>query len=72
MRSRRRDPSSEAHRRGTIGTNVRSTVATYANVHDELRKIFARTPDANRLGYKTGDFSYNTENSAALDVTEQA
>ncbi|MBD9227382.1 MAG: excinuclease ABC subunit UvrA, partial [Clostridiales bacterium] len=39
-----------------IGTNVRSTVATYANVHDELRKIFARTPDANRLGYKTGDF----------------
>lgn len=43
-----------------IGTNVRSTVATYANVHDELRKIFARTPDANRLGYKTGDFSYNT------------
>lgn len=43
-----------------IGTNVRSTVATYANVHDELRKIFARTPDAKRLGYKTGDFSYNT------------
>ena len=37
-----------------IGTNVRSTVATYANVHDELRKIFARTPDAKRLGYKTG------------------
>lgn len=43
-----------------IGTNVRSTVATYAKVHDELRKIFARTPDAKRLGYKTGDFSYNT------------
>lgn len=43
-----------------IGTNVRSTVATYANVQDELRKIFARTPDAKRLGYKTGDFSYNT------------
>ena len=43
-----------------IDANVRSTVATYANVHDELRKIFARTPDANRLGYKTGDFSYNT------------
>ena len=43
-----------------IGANVRSTVATYANVHDELRKIFARTPDAKRLGYKTGDFSYNT------------
>ncbi len=43
-----------------IGVNVRSTVATYANVHDELRKIFAKTPDAKRLGYKAGDFSYNT------------
>ena len=43
-----------------IGINVRSTVATYANVHDELRKIFARTPDAKTLRYKAGDFSYNT------------
>ena len=43
-----------------IGINVRSTVATYANVHDELRKIFARTPEARQLGYKAGDFSYNT------------
>lgn len=43
-----------------IGINVRSTVATYANVHDELRKIYARTPDAKSLGYKAGDFSYNT------------
>ena len=43
-----------------IGINVRSTVATYANVHDELRKIFARTAEAKRLGYKAGDFSYNT------------
>ena len=43
-----------------IGINIRSTVATYANVHDELRKIFARTPDAKALGYKAGDFSYNT------------
>ncbi len=43
-----------------IGINVRSTVATYANVHDELRKIFARTADARRLGYNAGDFSYNT------------
>ena len=43
-----------------IGINVRSTVATYANVHDELRKIFARTEDARRMGYKAGDFSYNT------------
>ena len=43
-----------------IGINVRSTVATYANVHDELRKVFAKTPDAKRLGFKAGDFSYNT------------
>ena len=43
-----------------IGINVRSTVATYANVHDELRKVYARTADAKRLGYKAGDFSYNT------------
>ncbi len=43
-----------------IGINVRSTVATYANVHDELRKKFAGTADAKRMGYKAGDFSYNT------------
>ncbi len=43
-----------------IGINVRSTVATYANVHDELRKVFAKTPDAKKYGYKDGDFSYNT------------
>ena len=43
-----------------IGINIRSTVATYANVHDELRKTFARTADAKELGYKAGDFSYNT------------
>ena len=43
-----------------IGVNVRSTVATYADVHDELRKIYARTPDAKEKGYKAGDFSYNT------------
>ena len=43
-----------------IGINVRSTVATYANVHDELRKVFAKTPDAKKHGCKDGDFSYNT------------
>lgn len=43
-----------------IGINMRSTVATYANVHDELRKVFAKTPDAKKHGYKEGDFSYNT------------
>ncbi len=43
-----------------IGINVRSTVATYANVHDELRKLYARLPEAKKAGYKAGDFSYNT------------
>ena len=43
-----------------IGINVRSTVATYANVHDELRKIFARSADAKKRGRSAGDFSYNT------------
>lgn len=43
-----------------IGINVRSTVATYANIHDDLRKIFAKTPNARQHGYKAGDFSYNT------------
>ena len=43
-----------------IGINVRSTVATYANVHDELRKIYGKTKAAKQYGYKAGDFSYNT------------
>ncbi len=43
-----------------IGINVRSTVATYANIHDELRKIFAKTEDTKRLGFRANDFSYNT------------
>ena len=43
-----------------IGINVRSTVATYANVHDELRKVYAKTKDAKERGFKAGDFSYNT------------
>ena len=43
-----------------IGSNVRSTVATYSGVHDELRRAFARTPDAKAAGLKAGDFSYNT------------
>ena len=43
-----------------IGINVRSTVATYANVHDELRKVFAKTEQAKEKGYKAGAFSYNT------------
>ena len=43
-----------------IGINVRSTVATYADVHDEMRKVYARTADAKARGFKAGDFSYNT------------
>ena len=43
-----------------IGINVRSTVATYANVHDELRKVFAKADEAKAGGWKAGDFSYNT------------
>lgn len=43
-----------------IGINVRSTVATYSGVLDELHRAYAATPDARRLGLKAGDFSYNT------------
>ncbi|MBQ8075897.1 MAG: excinuclease ABC subunit UvrA [Oscillospiraceae bacterium] len=43
-----------------IGINVRSTVATYANIHDELRKAYAKTKEAKGHGYKASDFSYNT------------
>ena len=43
-----------------IGINVRSTVATYANVHDELRKVYAKTKDAKEHSFKAVDFSYNT------------
>ena len=43
-----------------IGINVRSTVATYAGVHDELRKLYAKSPDAREKGCKASDFSYNT------------
>ena len=45
-----------------IGINVRSTVATYADIHDELRKAYAKTTGAREKGYKAGDFSYNTGN----------
>ena len=43
-----------------IGINVRSTVATYADVHDQLRKVFAKTDEAKAAGWKPGAFSYNT------------
>lgn len=56
-----------------IGINIRSTVATYANVHNELRKIYAKTDDAKRMKYKAKDFSYNTGNlrCPACDGTGQ-
>ena len=43
-----------------IGINVRSTVATYTGVHDELRRAFAKCDAARAAGLKAGDFSYNT------------
>lgn len=43
-----------------IGMNVRSTVATYSDIHDDLRRLFARQDEAKAHGYKAGDFSYNT------------
>ena len=61
-----RDASAEGIRRiklidaTPIGINVRSTVATYASVHDELRKLYAKSEDAKNKGYKARDFSYNT------------
>ena len=61
-----RDVSAEGIRRiklidaTPIGINVRSTVATYASVHDELRKLYAKSEDAKNKGYKARDFSYNT------------
>ena len=43
-----------------IGANVRSTVATYCGVLDDLRRAFARTEQAKAAGLKAGAFSYNT------------
>ena len=43
-----------------IGLNVRSTLATYAGIHDELRRRYAKTPEAKARRLKAGDFSYNT------------
>jgi excinuclease ABC subunit A len=43
-----------------IGANVRSTVATYSGVMDDLRRAFAQTTDAKARGLRAGDFSYNT------------
>ena len=55
-----------------IGVNVRSTVATYAGVHDELRKLYARIAGRKGAGCKAGDFSYNTGSCAAPAATARA
>ncbi|WP_297007674.1 excinuclease ABC subunit UvrA, partial [uncultured Corynebacterium sp.] len=43
-----------------IGVNVRSTVATYSGVMDDLRAAYARLPEAGADGLTGSDFSYNT------------
>lgn len=43
-----------------IGANVRSTVATYSGVLDDLRRAYAKLPEAKERGLKAGAFSYNT------------
>ena len=43
-----------------IGINIRSTVATYSGVLDELRKLYAATDIAKEKKWKAGAFSYNT------------
>ena len=43
-----------------IGINIRSTVATYSGILDELRKLYAGTETAKNGRLKAGDFSYNT------------
>src|SRR5690606_22404375 len=43
-----------------IGINVRSTVATYSGVYDDLRKAYAATDGARRRGLTASDFSHNT------------
>lgn len=43
-----------------IGINIRSTVATYSGVLDELRKLYAGTAMAKEKKWKAGAFSYNT------------
>lgn len=51
-----------------IGANIRSTVATYCGVHDDLRRAFAKTSDAHKKNLKPGAFSYNTGQVALLHL----
>jgi len=47
-----------------VGKNVRSTVATYTDILDRLRKLFAATPAAKKQGYTNSRFSYNVKAGA--------
>ncbi|MBQ6157769.1 MAG: excinuclease ABC subunit UvrA [Thermoguttaceae bacterium] len=42
-----------------IGRSPRSNPATYSGLFDEIRKVFAASKDARRLGFKAGRFSFN-------------
>ncbi|MFJ3485332.1 excinuclease ABC subunit A [Pseudomonas sp. NPDC090202] len=42
-----------------IGRTPRSNLATYTGLFDNVRKLFAATPEAKAAGYDAGQFSFN-------------